>query len=1259
MLCQEGASICANEPLFKFQACQHHVVMRDLCAECGANLRKEGGFCGERTTDASASIPMVHMIPELHVSESVAAEIALQDEKALLNSRKLVLLIDLDQTVLHTTIDGQAFRYKNVHRFRLPGCPLIYHTRFRPHLNKFLERISRRFQLHICTFGNRAYAHQLASILDPKRQYFCQRILSRDECFNPVTKSANLKALFPRGVHLVCIIDDRGDVWDWSPNLIHVQPYRFFPEVGDINGPPGRPLSLPPTPDFRPIPSELVTPPPSPSPQDPSVTSTSTASETPASEATTPPKPSDPPAEGASTKANELATVASTATDATAAESNRSDEPQDKDSQQRPKTVETPSHMASGVDLRSISIQRPETLFEMSEETLDSFDADYLLRLEQILLKIHRNYYRAYAKQVAEAAAAKNSDNGGAPSQYMGIPHVANIISQLRSKVLGPETHITLSGLTPTHRPASRCLAGQLAIGLGSTLHNRLRLPAVKPAPTPSTVSVDETSKKPDSTPETSQPDFAKPHKSSHAESKSRGRRAYTTHLVACRLNTEKVIAAQLYTKRAAEAASAGGAPLHRIHIVSPRWLWASHFRWEHLPEDQFPLDRDYLVSTFDPDVDSYPGSYRIGRRVRHFPAFAQPSICRQSGRALTAGAANSAASAADGLSTASSSSSATVSPTVDLLTVRSAIASIRAEEEAEAGGRTRSRRPPVRKRRRNHSEPLPSPVVVEDDDRLSASAARHHCSGRRAKRVCHRISDGELTLSTVLQASSRHMTPAVGDATTDAKCPTSTGALDLTSRSPSISMDEDDEEKENEGGTDSSKPGTDVDSPETSQEPTTHPQTPAPQSVEAAESAEAAAAAATAAQNEDVDVISDAGEDDLNSTTEETNVGEEEEVEGVEPDDGVDGTAGGTSRPQEEEEDIEAEMKNYLPPPCPLDLAENPLLHMPPQAASQMLTEIEEAVLEEQEERASSVPREMEIYDDDDDSSTGSSSTSSSSSQASLNGTCSEASDDDDDDDDDGRRGGGGYSDRDGNSSSRELDQEERWLQIRRQLLLRKRGPDHGELAEVEKKLERIKRGRQGSAESRLTVHTHSNRHAYSDHSLSHQHHHHHRHHRHYWTRRLHSATGSSPGIHSDPELSSNGWWGVGDQAAVAVDPVASALLDQRDWNTCPEGYDYEDAERARALLRPETRRNTTSGARRRGRKPDLISAAACLEGVTGLFGETSGSSDDDEDEKPTVDAAVNSSSSSSSSSTHEDDDEDDNEDLSVVTLEALKEFM
>ena len=37
---------------------------------------------------------------------------------------------------------------------------------------------------------------------------------------------------------MVCIIDDREDVWNFAPNLIHVKPYQFFKGVGDINAPP-------------------------------------------------------------------------------------------------------------------------------------------------------------------------------------------------------------------------------------------------------------------------------------------------------------------------------------------------------------------------------------------------------------------------------------------------------------------------------------------------------------------------------------------------------------------------------------------------------------------------------------------------------------------------------------------------------------------------------------------------------------------------------------------------------------------------------------------------------------------------------------------------------------------------------------------------------------------------------------------------------------------------------------------------------------
>lgn len=45
--------------------------------------------------------------------------------------------------------------------------------------------------------------------------------------------------MFPCGDDLVCIIDDREDVWQGCGNLVQVKPYHFFRHTGDINAPPG------------------------------------------------------------------------------------------------------------------------------------------------------------------------------------------------------------------------------------------------------------------------------------------------------------------------------------------------------------------------------------------------------------------------------------------------------------------------------------------------------------------------------------------------------------------------------------------------------------------------------------------------------------------------------------------------------------------------------------------------------------------------------------------------------------------------------------------------------------------------------------------------------------------------------------------------------------------------------------------------------------------------------------------------------------
>lgn len=86
---------------------------------------------------------------------------------------------------------------QDIHHFQLygPNSPW-YHTRLRPGTYKFLSSISELYELHICTFGARNYAHTITHILDPKGKLFSHRVLSRDECFNPNSKTGNLKYVY-------------------------------------------------------------------------------------------------------------------------------------------------------------------------------------------------------------------------------------------------------------------------------------------------------------------------------------------------------------------------------------------------------------------------------------------------------------------------------------------------------------------------------------------------------------------------------------------------------------------------------------------------------------------------------------------------------------------------------------------------------------------------------------------------------------------------------------------------------------------------------------------------------------------------------------------------------------------------------------------------------------------------------------------------------------------------------------------------------
>lgn len=240
------------------EPCTHPVQFGGLCAVCGQTL--DNADYSEYDNKQRAPISMAHDTSGLQVSYAEAARIEKSLEKQLQEKRKLILVVDLDQTVIQAAVDPAIKEWmddesnpnheavKDVQTFCLEesalpkGAPAgtrpmktqcWYYVKMRPGLSDFLRDMNQIYEMHVYTMATRAYASAIAKIIDPKGIYFSDRILSRDESGSLTQK--NLQRLFPVSTSMVAIIDDRGDVWNWSANLIKVVPYNFFVGTGDIN----------------------------------------------------------------------------------------------------------------------------------------------------------------------------------------------------------------------------------------------------------------------------------------------------------------------------------------------------------------------------------------------------------------------------------------------------------------------------------------------------------------------------------------------------------------------------------------------------------------------------------------------------------------------------------------------------------------------------------------------------------------------------------------------------------------------------------------------------------------------------------------------------------------------------------------------------------------------------------------------------------------------------------------------------------------
>ncbi|XP_011752295.2 RNA polymerase II subunit A C-terminal domain phosphatase isoform X10 [Macaca nemestrina] len=642
---QPGQMVAPGAVLVRLEGCSHPVVMKGLCAECGQDLTQLQSKNGRQQVPLStATVSMVHSVPELMVSSEQAEELGREDQQRLHRNRKLVLMVDLDQTLIHTTEQHcQQMSNKGIFHFQLGRGEPMLHTRLRPHCKDFLEKIAKLYELHVFTFGSRLYAHTIAGFLDPEKKLFSHRILSRDECIDPFSKTGNLRNLFPCGDSMVCIIDDREDVWKFAPNLITVKKYVYFQGTGDMNAPPGSRDSqtrkkvnhssrgteiaeqAPPVrepewgtqaPGVEPSNglekpaqelngSEATAPQDSPRPGKPDERDTWPAAQAPTSsgELAGTPEPQGSCVQGGRAAPGQRPAQGATGTDldfdlssdsessseseGTKSPSSASDcESEGRRSRQKPKEEENPAPEGAGALAQGSSLEpgRPAALslpgeaepgthapdkgpelggqeegerdglcglgngcadrkeaetesqnselsgvtagesldqsVEEEEEEEDTDEDDHLIYLEEILVRVHTDYYAKYDrflnKEIEEA------------------PDIRKIVPELKSKVLA-DVAIIFSGLHPTNFPIEKTREHYHATALGAKILTRLVL-------------------SPDA------PDRA-------------------THLIAARAGTEKVLQAQ---------------ECGHLHVVNPDWLWSCLERWDKVEEQLFPLRDDH-----------------------------------------------------------------------------------------------------------------------------------------------------------------------------------------------------------------------------------------------------------------------------------------------------------------------------------------------------------------------------------------------------------------------------------------------------------------------------------------------------------------------------------------------------------------------------------------------------------------------------------------------------------------------------------------
>ncbi|GAY40510.1 hypothetical protein CUMW_052470 [Citrus unshiu] len=215
-----------TEVSLEMDNCPHPGSLGGMCYRCGKRLEEESG------------VTFSYICKGLRLGNDEIDRLRNTDMKHLLRHRKLYLILDLDHTLLNSTLllhltpeedylKSQADSLQDVSKgslFMLAFMNMM--TKLRPFVHTFLKEASEMFEMYIYTMGDRPYALEMAKLLDPSREYFNARVISRDDGTQRHQKGLDV-VLGQESA--VLILDDTENAWTkHRDNLILMERYHFF-----------------------------------------------------------------------------------------------------------------------------------------------------------------------------------------------------------------------------------------------------------------------------------------------------------------------------------------------------------------------------------------------------------------------------------------------------------------------------------------------------------------------------------------------------------------------------------------------------------------------------------------------------------------------------------------------------------------------------------------------------------------------------------------------------------------------------------------------------------------------------------------------------------------------------------------------------------------------------------------------------------------------------------------------------------------------